>query len=202
MTIDSGAGDDTILNYRSSVTIDGGDGNDSIRNDWGDSVMIDGGAGADLISLYSSAYRGNNTISGGTGDDTVYMNSSTTVGNTFQYASGDGNDVVYNLTSYDTIQISGSYTTQTSGSDVIVSVGSGSITIKDYTGTVNIQSGSGNGNAAVPWFTEDDTLTTGGDLDSLIETSIANSSGDISMRGGNSNALTDFPPEITYADDK
>ena len=119
-------GNDSIFNYSSYVTLIGGEGDDYISNFDGSSVTIDGGAGNDRISLYSSWYSNflKNTISGCTGNDTIYLNSSTTVGNVYQYNSGDDNDLIYNATSYDTISIGGaSYTTTTSGSDLIISVG-------------------------------------------------------------------------------
>ena len=196
ITIDGGDGNDSIYDAGSYVTIDGGAGDDSIDSN-GSYGLIDGGAGNDLIGLYGNYHI---TVNAGTDDDTVYINRSyySSLSCFYQYAYGDGNDIVHNFSAKDTIQISGSYATQTSGSDIIVSVGSGSITLKDYYGTVNIQSTS-NGNAAVPWFTEDDTLTTGDDLDSLIETSIANSVSDLSMRGANSNELANLEqPAITF----
>ncbi|MBO4401828.1 MAG: calcium-binding protein [Selenomonadaceae bacterium] len=131
VTIDSGAGDDSIYNKGDSVTIDGSTGNDSIYNEYGESVIIDGGAGADIVSLYSARSTGNDTLSGGTGDDTIYLNSTTTIGNVYQYEAGDGNDLIYNATRYDTISIGGGeYTTQTVDSDLILSVtGGGAMTL-------------------------------------------------------------------------
>ena len=150
-------GNDYIYNESASVTIYGGAGNDSIDNS-GDSVTIDGGAGADRISLYSSDYSadsGKNTIAGGAGDDTVYLNSATTIGNVYVYSTGDGNDTIYNLTSYDTISVGGGYSTTASGSDVIIKVGSGSMTLKNVKGTNFKIKGDGNS------YTETDTVPAG-----------------------------------------
>ena len=194
VTIDAGDGNDVIVNWNSKVTIDGGadadyinNSGDSVKIDAGagndeihnvsSSVTIDAGAGADFISLYSGSYyanRGKNTISGGTGNDTIYMNSATTIGNVFQYSTGDGNDIVYNLSTKDTLQISGSYTTTKSGSDVIVSVGTGKITLKDYSGAVNIQSaasGSSSNLVSNDIFEDNNFLmpSTASAIDSLID---------------------------------
>lgn len=50
----------------------------------------------------------------------------------YQYDDGDGNDVIKGFVSNDILHImSGSYTTSTVGTDFIVNVGSGSITLKN-----------------------------------------------------------------------
>ena len=144
VTIDAGAGDDTIYGYYSySSKIYGGAGHDSIYSS-GNYATIDGGDGNDTISSYDyygsvSGGAGNDsisvgenygTINGGTGDDTI--SASGTYGKLFQYAQGDGNDLITGFTSNDTLQItSGEYTTQKSGADLIISVGNGKITLKD-----------------------------------------------------------------------
>ena len=121
VTIDGGAGDDYIKNSGDSISIDGGDGDDDIYN-MGDNVTISGGIGNDLISLYSDSYS----------DD--YYN------NVIVYNNGDGNDTIEGFDANDTLQISGSYSTAKSGSNVIVTVGKGKITLVDAgdLSTVNI----------------------------------------------------------------
>ena len=107
------------------VTIDGGAGNDTIIN-YDPDVSISGGANYDLISLKSSSF-GDVTINGGTGNDTIYGNSLGS-GDLYQYAKGDGNDLIYNFSSNDTLSISGSaYSTSKSGNDLLVSVESSGI---------------------------------------------------------------------------
>ena len=143
--IDGGDDGDWINNYGSTlienVTIDGGAGNDVIYSK-GSHQSINGGAGDDEITVYGGdSSHGGNTIAGGTGNDNIYMNSATTVGNVYQYNSGDGYDTIFHLSSYDTIAIGGgSYSTQISGFNVIIQVGTGSITVVDaiYNG-LNIQ---------------------------------------------------------------
>ena len=130
--IDAGSGNDYINDDSNYTTINAGDGADIIFQ-WFSYNLINGGAGADIVSLdsYAAYYSGygKNTISGGTGNDTVYLNSATTVGNVYVYNSGDGSDTIYNVTKYDTVSIGGaSYSTQLSGNNLIVSVGSGKMT--------------------------------------------------------------------------
>lgn len=108
VAIDLGAGNDSIINWGDKVSIKGGEGNDSIEN-YGYNVLIDGGAGNDLISLSSDASL------------------------TFiKYAAGDGSDTIIGFDSDDTLKIGGgNYSTQVSGDDVVITVGDGSITLVD-----------------------------------------------------------------------
>ena len=67
---------------------------------------MDGGAGDDRISLPSGL--SGNTVRGGTGNDTIYgTTSSVAPGIVYQYANGDGNDLIYNWNSNDTLSLSG-----------------------------------------------------------------------------------------------
>ncbi|MBR4382613.1 MAG: hypothetical protein IKP64_03550, partial [Selenomonadaceae bacterium] len=166
VTIDAGAGNDTIFNnYVNNVSVSGGTGDDSISNysAWystidagaGDDTIIvpfrawhdsiNGGADNDRISLGTTKneYNGYNTIVGGKGDDTIYGNPNATVGNVYQYAKGDGNDIIYSYNAKDSITITGgsSWSTAVSGSnDVVVKVAdSGNITLVGAKGkTLNI----------------------------------------------------------------
>ena len=143
VTIKGNAGNDSINNSSGNVSIDGGDDNDSISNS-GTNVTINGGAGADTIDnrgdnakIVGGAYADsiyntgdNATISGKAGDDSITNNYGSNV--VFDYVSGDGNDVITGFDEYSTLNISGlDYATERSGNDVIVSVGGGTITIKD-----------------------------------------------------------------------
>ncbi len=126
--INAGGGNDYIYSSTTSVTIDGGAGNDNIRS-LNSRVSISGGDGADYIYTGTFGYV---TLNGGTGNDTIIGSGSNKV---IQYASGDGNDIITGITAYDTINISGgTYSTVTSGNDVIVNVGSGSMTLKNAVG--------------------------------------------------------------------
>ena len=89
-----------------NVSISGGLDNDTIENSGAD-VTINAGAGNDLISLSSDALR-------------ILI----------QYSAGDGSDIVNGFKNNDTLSIFGNeYTPVTLGKDIIVSVGSDSITL-------------------------------------------------------------------------
>ncbi len=141
-SIFAGIGNDSIYNRSYSTTINGGTGNDTMTNFNAALTSVNGGAGNDLIKLggdidYAS---GNVTVKGGTGKDTISISGSAH-SNIIQYASGDGNDVIYGLGSTDTLKITGAkYTRSTVGNDVVLKVGKGSITLKDAASTtINIQ---------------------------------------------------------------
>lgn len=66
VTIDGGFGNDTIRNYAEQGILDGGTGDDLI-DAWGEQGSIDGGAGNDTIWIYS----GGNKVVSSSGQDTV-----------------------------------------------------------------------------------------------------------------------------------
>ena len=131
------SGKDTIRTYYADYsTINAGNDNDKILDDGSAYLSINGGSGADLISLKSvEGFIYRHTIKGGTGNDTIYSNSlasDSEGGSIYQYSSGDGKDKIIGFTAYDTLQIgggNGSYSSQTSGSNVIVTVGEGKISL-------------------------------------------------------------------------
>ncbi|SFH97915.1 Ca2+-binding protein, RTX toxin-related [Selenomonas ruminantium] len=90
--------------------------------------------------LYASNKGG--TLRGFTGNDTLYGGSGK---DTFYYANGDGNDTIRNYGSgVDVVQVaSGAVTTQVSGYDLLLKVGTGSIRIVDGT-TKNVLLKEGN----------------------------------------------------------
>ena len=125
-SINAGAGNDYIGNNAVDVTIDGGKGKDTIESG-GSNVSINGGSGNDAIINHGSQV----SIVGGKGNDfitlDIYSNS-----NLIQYAAGDGSDTIWGFKATDTLSISGgSYSTQTSGYDVLVKVGSETINLKN-----------------------------------------------------------------------
>ena len=156
-TINGGAGNDSILNSSaaqiygddgadtisntnlgSKATLSGGDGNDLIYTYNAASVSIDGGADNDNIWLFNSSNK--LTVKGGTGNDTIHGVS--LEGDVlYQYAAGDGNDLIDCFNSTSSLSISGDeYSSTTSGDDIIISVGDGSITLNGAASlsTVNI----------------------------------------------------------------
>ena len=135
VTIDAGAGNDTVYSFDPFVSIVGGAGNDFIYNSCYDYVTMSGGTGNDTIELGYGGY------------------------NLLKYASGDGNDTVNGFAENSTLSISGaSYSSATtSGGDIVVTVGTGKITLEGAASlsSVNIKgtlSGSGS-----------DTTSGGGD---------------------------------------
>jgi Ca2+-binding RTX toxin-like protein len=89
-------GDDQIVGQNglaglTSLTIDGGAGNDTIRGGDGDDRVL-GGDGNDSVD----AGRGNDTVDMGAGDDT------------FEWDPGDGSDSIEGSTGADTLQFNGS----------------------------------------------------------------------------------------------
>ena len=155
ITIDGGAGNDTIENWSGNVIINVGIGEDSIYNG-GNNVLVEGGSGNDTIVNYSRLSTLGNlgqniTIDGGNGDDFISISSDSN-NNIIQYANGDGKDTIFGFNATDTLQISGSsYTTTKSGSDVKVNVGSGSILLKDAANTtLHIVTVTGGGSDTTP----------------------------------------------------
>ncbi len=145
VTIEAGAGDDELNNYRSSYTILRGDtGDDYINSVGGNYVTIEGGDGSDTIvaASHKSSINGDegddiiyltgsaNTVRGGAGDDTMIGSRYT---DTFLYADGDGNDVITDYGNSDRIKIVSGEMSNASvdGTDFIIFVGNGSLTIQD-----------------------------------------------------------------------
>ena len=109
---------DTIWNpsYRDTVTINAGAGNDSIKN-YGDYVTISAGIGNDTINNNCT-----DALTPYDDEDGSYV--------LFKYSEGDGNDIIYGFKANSTLSITGSsYSSTTSGSNVIFTVGSGKITL-------------------------------------------------------------------------
>ena len=131
LTIDSGAGDDSINNHvgAENVVVNTGDGNDSIEN-WGYFASINSGSGNDFISNYTD----DATINPGAGNDTLEVNGAKTF---LQYSSGDGNDFI---TGYNGANISidllsgtfGGYST-VEETDLVLKIGSNALTFQNAT---------------------------------------------------------------------
>ena len=141
-TINAGTGNDTVslagsgYSYSTlNAKIYAGDGADFIYTSSNKNyITIDAGAGNDTIQNYGSYV----TITPGAGNDTVYIANSSGYGKNilYKYSAGDGNDTITGLDSNDTLQISGSsYTTTTSGYDLVFNVGNSSILVNGGTYT-------------------------------------------------------------------
>ena len=129
--IDAGDGNDRIYNTGDDVSILAGTGNDSIKNDEGYYATIDAGIGNDTI-IDIDGYE--NVIYGGKGNDLISL-TSYSEGININYNNGDGNDKIYGLSSDDLLNISGAVATSVkSGSNVILTVGSGKISLMGAAG--------------------------------------------------------------------
>ena len=143
VTINAGTGDDYIKNYAPEVSISGSAGNDFIHN-YGDSVKVNGGDGNDSINNGGA----NAIIDGGNGNDTIINNGSNVV---FNYSLGESNDIIYGFKSDSTLSITGgSYFTTKSGSDIIVTVGEGKISL---IGAAELNKVNINGATVDEWLT-------------------------------------------------
>lgn len=119
--------DDSITNFGYNVTINAGAGNDSIYNYLGSNEILDAGDGNDLI-----VSTGNNmTINPGNGNDTIELYAYANYVDNIQYESG--NDVIQNYRAEDKIKLlSGNISkAELDGNDVVITIGNGSITLKD-----------------------------------------------------------------------
>jgi hypothetical protein len=182
-TIDAGAGDDTVSlggNYHYSsgqyvmfVTIDGGTGNDFICAEKGaESVSINGGDGKDTISC---PYAKDVTILGGVGNDLISIASGEN--NLFQYSLGDGENTIYGFNSGDSIQLltDSKITANMSSNDVVFKIGdtTEAITLKDVLsgGSAQIKFLSKNGDALKTYNFNKNTGVITDDSDSITLTS-------------------------------
>ena len=120
------AGNDNINNRGSNVIISAGNGDDSIVSAHASNVSIVGGNGNDKIYISSC---NNVTINGGQGNDSINTYGASAV---IQYAAGDGNDTIFGLNNSSTLNFNIDDLKQ-SGSNVIATVGNGSILFQNTT---------------------------------------------------------------------
>ncbi len=101
---------------------------------WINSVYsLKGGAGNTTITGSDKsdtiiAGTGATTINAAAGDDIISLGSASAL---VQYSSGEGNDIIQGFNENSTLSINDTYTTTTSGNDVIVNVGEEAITLTD-----------------------------------------------------------------------
>ncbi|MBE8951543.1 MAG: hypothetical protein SR1Q7_00155 [Quinella sp. 1Q7] len=138
VTISGDDGHDTIAVHGMKISVNGGTGNDSIQlgyvsstDNVSSTVTVDAGADNDTIRSYISYV----TLTGGAGNDVISL-SADAKKNYIRYASGDGFDTISGLNDDDTLKItSGTVDTVTvAGSDVILTVGDGSLRFKNFKG--------------------------------------------------------------------
>ena len=144
---------------KSTVNASGGDDTIEMFTDTG-SAFINGSDSVDKIHLVSSAISSEHegdcaTVNAGKGNDTIYSNAMVYGGQVgknygwgryiYLYAEGDDDDTIYDYKSIDLISITSDsyYNTVVSGNDLIVNVGTGSMTLKDAKDVaLNIQGGT------------------------------------------------------------
>lgn len=151
---------DKIYNSAHYVTISADASNDDINNS-GAGCSINAGDD-DTIENYGYGNRESYvTINAGKGNDYIDGVNKKTM---FLYANGDGNDRIVGFDDTDTLSIAaGSYTSMTSGNDVIVTVGNGKITLVGAKGkTLNIKG------------TYSNSTTSGGSVGSSTTNSLSN----------------------------
>ena len=208
-TVNCGAGNDYVYLYTNATKtkVNGGAGKDSIYSG-ATKASLSGGAGNDYFKLYVEST--NPTVYGGTGNDTIenYTSSKTV----YVYKNGDGKDVIdgFNFGT-DRIKItSGSVkSAKTSGSDVILTIGKGSIRIKDGKGkkisvinasgkTKTYKVGSSNtSSVGKVWFDDSDSNSDiyGQTLDTLNPTVNSAPSSGLQTQ---SNILEEEPPKDRF----
>ena len=139
-----------------SITADDG----IIRNSANNSVVSGTGANDTIYNTGNTV-----TIVGGKGNDSI--NNDGGSGVVYKYASGDGNDTISGYTNADKISLASStaYQTLLSGSNVIVSVGSGSMTLVNASSkTLNITGGKYDNSLPAGVTIKGSTLTAGADF--------------------------------------
>ena len=136
--LDMGGGNNSIEFGGSDNSITTGDGNDSVEFIYSNlnNNTIELGAGNDYVKIGGT----NNNIIGGTGNDTIYQYSNSAGGNYYSFDSSSGEDIIYGFNSNDSLIIAGSYSTATSGSNVIVTVGLSSVTLQNASSAFNAAS--------------------------------------------------------------
>ncbi len=145
-------------------------------------------SGRVLESSAADNVTANSTINAAGGDDTLYGNGNKIL---YQYAAGDGNDIIYGFTYKDTLQISGGdFTSIESGDDVILTVGDGSITLKDAKNiSLHIDGNySGVTNLSVVGTKQADTLIDGAGDDIFT----GGSGKDVFVYSGGNDTITDY----------
>ena len=154
---------------------------DTLISNSSSNTLINGTSYAD--SIFNSG--SNVTINAGQGNDTVRLDGSNQV---VQYKAGDGNDTLYGFDANDTVNITdgSQYSTAKSGSDVLVSLSSGSLRIKDIDSTnVNVSGGS---HKAVGITLSNDTSSTVVNGTALKD-SITNSARNVTINAGADNDI-------------
>jgi len=175
---------DYFFNYGNGtfVTIIGGAGADSIRN-FARHISITGGAGDDTITSYSSGDYA--TIEGGSGNDNIFAYGYVT---TLKYDLGDGDDTISGLGYDDTIDLGqNAYTSVQSGNDIKITVGEGSLLLKDgYGKNINVKSTAGTTERKFSNYESSKVIFGTDEADTILNGASAQSATIIGGEGGDS----------------
>ncbi len=121
-----------VINFGEKVTISDGSGSNVIRN-CNEDASISCGAGDDTVDTGGDDV----TVEGGKGNDWIHNHNNFGV---FKYAMGDGDDTIIEFDDTSMLSITGgSYSTQVSGGDVIVTVGNGKILLAGAAGLSTVR---------------------------------------------------------------
>jgi len=163
-------------------------------------ATITGSANADTIDVAGSSV----TVNGGKGDDKITFSGN---GNTFLYASGDGNDVIADFAaSRDKIKITkGKVSVDSDGADVVITVDNGSIKLEGAAGqTISILDNKNKATTYTTaatsnyWFVNESSVASS-NLSSIVQTS-AQLPDDLNLNSATN--LTDQKNQITYSSKK
>lgn len=195
---------------KGAVTVGGGWYNFEFDGDYSN-ASITGSKANDTITVKGKGL----TVTGGAGNDVIDMG--TAGGNTFFYAKGHGDDVIADFTggsssNADTIKIKDVAITKsnisTNGNDVVIKVGSGSITLEDVAGqTIGLIDKSGSksyyNTSSADLLEEDNFLTGGAQLDEITNTAFnAYSLDDVDTTAQSLKTLTKQSTLVAYGSDK
>ena len=200
VTIDAGAGNDTINSRNSNgsnVRINTGEGNNLVSINGGSNVGIIGGTGKDTVyndtsNITIDTGAGNDsiyaegtdiTVIGGTGNDSIKSNGTNVL---FKYTEGDGNDRIEGISMTDTLQIGGgkgTYSSQASGNDIIVTVGDGKITLVGAVGKSVYIEGKKSSASKNTWKLNGTTATYGTSGKTLVTVKGVKSTSGLSLSG-------------------
>ena len=132
-------------------------------NENSDSIVINGDYGNDTIISSGN----NTTLVGNKGDDQITNSGKNVV---FRYTEGDGNDLITGFNATSTLQIgngTGTYSTLSSGKDIIVTVGDAKITLKGAASLSNVNI-DGQGVFKEEWSLKGTTATYGTSEKTLV----------------------------------
>ena len=181
VSINAGAGFDSVDNRADNVTIDSGDDNDYVYNT-GASALIDGGAGDDYISNNGAS----TIIDGGDGNDDIYNS-----GNYVVIGGSYGNDYISNSGDSSTIQTgAGNDSIYNDGVSAIIEAGDGNDFIENIAHNTTLNSGAGadfisvsgdnvtidagEGNDSIENIAHNTTISGGAGNDSIYNNGISN----------------------------